>query len=477
MKWRQCAATLTKKAGNREWVTGNRTRKSEEQRRFQGFGFLYEPFQYPGPPIPYSLFPAFQIQGKKAEVFMQAVVFDVSIPKYALAKGLGRFSHEFFVGKLSGLSLRDIPRPTPPSPDWTRLKTVAAGVCGSDIGAIYLKSSPSLEPFNSFPCVLGHEILAKLEEKSADLEADTRVAVDTTLGCKVRQIETLCRGCQEGSSYACERVAEGCFAPGMTLGFHRNLPGGFCSELVAPRNQLFAVPESLPDHVAVLTEPLSIGVHGVLRAMPKDEDHVLVIGGGMIAFSAIWALRALGSRAKITQVALLPYQLEVGQSLGANDGFLGGSDEQFCEEVQKRTKARVYKPLIGPKVFAGGFDLVIDCIGSSESVRDTLRVTRGTGKVLLLGAAATLRGVDWSFVWSRELTVRGTVGYGKEEWRGRSMHTFELVLERLASGEAPDVSNLVTHRYSLSQYKEAIIANVERGKYRSVKTIFTFGPS
>jgi L-iditol 2-dehydrogenase len=407
---------------------------------------------------------------------MQAVVFDVSIPKYALAKGLGRLSHEFFVGKLSGLSLRDVPRPTPPNDNWTRLRTLAAGVCGSDIGAIYLKSSPSLEPFNSFPCVLGHEILARTEEKTDALEANTRVAVDTSLGCRVRKFEDQCRACQEHSSYACERTAEGCFAPGMTLGFHRQLPGGFCSELVAPKAQLYRVPDALPDHVAVLTEPLSIGVHGVLRAMPKDSDHVLVIGGGMIAFSAIWALRALGSKAKITQVALVPYQLEVGQSLGANEGFLCYSDEQLCEEVQKRTNARVYKPLIGPKVFAGGFDMVIDCIGSDQSVRDALRVTRGTGTVLLLGAAATLKGVDWSFVWSRELTVRGTVGYGLEQWKGRQLHTFELVLERLASGEAPDVSGLVTHKFSLPQYKEAIIANVERSKYKSVKTIFTYSP-
>lgn len=407
---------------------------------------------------------------------MQAVVFNVSVPRYALAKGLGRFSHEFYVGKLSGLSLEDVPRPNLPGPEWARLRTVAAGVCGSDIGAIYLKSSPALQPFNSFPCVLGHEILAKVEEapRGSSLQAGARVAVDTTLGCRVRGVGALCKGCQEGSPYACERVAEGCFAPGMTIGYHKDLPGGFCSELVAPGTQLFEVPESLPDHVAVLTEPLSIGMHGVLRAMPKDDEHVLVIGGGMIAFGAIWALRAAGSKAKITQVALLPYQLEVGQSLGADEGFLGGDDEHFCEEVKKRTGARVYTPMIGPKVFSGGFDLVIDCIGSSESVRDSLRVARGAGKVLLLGAAATLKGVDWTFVWSRELTVQGAVGYGRERFQGKEQHTFELVLERLASKEAPDVSHLVTHRYSLPEYKEAIIANVERGKYRSVKTIFTF---
>ena len=76
-----------------------------------------------------------------------------------------------------------------------------------------------------------------------------------------------------------------------------------------------------PDRVAVLTEPLAIGLHGILANPPKDSDSILIIGGGMIAFSAIWSIRAIGCRAKITQLALLPYQLEVGRSLGADEGF------------------------------------------------------------------------------------------------------------------------------------------------------------
>lgn len=407
---------------------------------------------------------------------MQAVVFDVSIPKYALAKGFGRFSDELYTGKLSCLSLRDMPRPTLPGPGWARLRTLSAGVCGSDISAIYLKSSPALEPFNSFPCVLGHEVLARVEQVPAGSAAKPgdRVAVDTTLACKIRGVTAPCRGCEAGAYYACERVTEGCFAPGMTIGFHRDLPGGFSPELVAPAAQLFPVPEQVPDHAAVLTEPLAIATHGVLQVMPREDARVLVIGGGMIAFGAIWALRALGSRAHITQLALMQYQLDAGKRLGADEGIIGGLDEKFVEAVTRITGARAYKPLIGQKVFAGGFDLVIDCIGSSDSVRDALRAARGTGKVLLLGGAGQLSGVDWTFVWTRELTIKGAVGYGREEWRGQQLHTFALVLDRMASGNAPSLEGLVTHEFSLSQYREAIIANVMRGKYQSIKTVFSF---
>jgi threonine dehydrogenase-like Zn-dependent dehydrogenase len=407
---------------------------------------------------------------------MQAVVFEVSLPKYALAKGLGRFSDEFYTGRLSCLSLRDLPRPALPGPEWARLRTLSAGVCGSDIAAIYLKSSPALEPFNSFPCVLGHEILARVEQTPAGSRAKPgdRVAVDTSLACKVRGVTAPCRGCEEGAFYACERVTEGCFAPGMTIGFHKDLPGGFSPELVAPAAQLFPVPESVSDAAAVLTEPLSIATHGLLQVFPKDTERVLVIGGGMIALGAIWALRALGSRAHITQLALLPYQLEAGRRLGADEGTTARSDEKFSEDVRRITGARVFTPLVGPRVFAGGFDLVVDCIGSSDSVRDALRAARGKGKVLLLGGAGVLSGVDWTFVWTRELTVKGAVGYGREQWHGREMHTFELVLERMASGNAPSLDGIVTHQFSLPQYREAVIANVDRGKYQSLKTVFAF---
>lgn len=409
---------------------------------------------------------------------MQAVVFELSLPRYALAKSLGRFSHEFYHGRASCLSMRDIPRPALPGPEWARLETLASGVCGSDIGAIYLKSSPSLEPFNSFPCVLGHEILARVEEipEGFALKPGDRVVVDTTLGCAVRGVKDPCRSCRAGAFMACERVTEGCLAPGMTIGYHKDLPGGWCPEIVAPARQLFQVPDNVPDRVAVLTEPLAIGLHGVLASMPRDDEHVLVIGGGMIAFAAIWALRALGSRARITQVALLPYQLEVGRALGADEGILGTRDDaKFASEISRLTGARSFRPLIGPRVFSGGFDLVIDCIGTSESVRDALRVAAGAGKVLLLGAAGLLKGVDWSFVWSRELTIKGSVGYGLELYRGEKKHTFEIVLELLSSGTAPDVAPLVTHIFPLTSYREAIIANIERGTYRSVKTIFSFG--
>lgn len=116
--------------------------------------------------------------------------------------------------------------------------------------------------------------------------------------------------------------------------------------------------------------------------------------------------------------------------------------------------------------------MTIDCIGSAGSVQDSLRYTRALGRVVLVGAAGILERVDWTTVWRNELTLLGSYVYGPESFRGERKHTFDLVLELLARREGPDPSVLVTHTFPLSRYREAIEANLARGRYHSVKTAF-----
>ncbi len=67
-------------------------------------------------------------------------------------------------GGLSGLRLGDVPEPPLPADDWVRLEVLKAGICGTDIGNLTFSASPAMEPFGSFPAVLGHEILARVME-------------------------------------------------------------------------------------------------------------------------------------------------------------------------------------------------------------------------------------------------------------------------------------------------------------------------
>jgi threonine dehydrogenase-like Zn-dependent dehydrogenase len=407
---------------------------------------------------------------------VKGLVFELSIPKYVLAKGIGGLYPKVHYGAGSCLSLRELPSPALPAPDWVRLRPLLAGLCGSDMGTLFFKMSPQMEPFNSFPAVLGHEVLAEVVElgpEATGVHVGQRVAVNPLLPCRLRGLKPPCKPCAAGHENGCEHTAEGCLAPGQMMGFQKQLPGGMGTEMVAHPSQLHPVPEAVSPQAAVLVEPLAVSLHAVLKAPPAEGDRVLVIGGGPVAFACLWALRALGHRCHVTLLAAEEYQLQLARQLGADEAFrLIRDDAAEAEEVARRTGAKVYRPIIGPPALMGGFELTFDCIGSATSVQDSLRYTRSLGRVVLVGAAGILERVDWTTVWRNELTLLGSYVYGPEHFRGERKHTFDVVLELLARREGPDPSVLVTHTFPLARYQEAIEANLARGRSQSVKTVF-----
>lgn len=406
---------------------------------------------------------------------MRGVVFDLSLPRYALAKGLGRWAPSLYHGPASCLRLDEVAEPKRPGPGWVKLASMYSGLCGSDLALIYFKSTPVLQPFSSMPCVLGHEILARVTEASGSFREGDRVVVDPLLPCSLRGMSTACAACARGEYNLCESFARGHLAPGMLVGFHRDLPGGWGDRLVAHESQLFRVPESVPDKRAALTEPLAVGVHAVLKAPPRPEHRVLVVGGGMIAFSVLSALRLLELHAQtIAQLTLYDYQAELGRALGATATILLQKDVQTTtHEICQLTGATSYQPLLGDRSVVGGFDRVYDCVGTRESLTSCLRYARAGAKVVLVGAAAEVDRLDWTYVWSKELTLVGTFCYSREASDTARRRTFEIVLDRLGDATlAGPIDRLVTHEFPLEQYREAVIANVERDRHRSVKTLF-----
>ena len=100
-------------------------------------------------------------------------------------------------------------------------------------------------------------------------------------------------------------------------------------------------------------------------------------------------------------------------------------------------------------------------------------MTAGRGKVTLVGGAGEIKKLDWTFVWTNELSVLGTHAYVKEEsWQGKTASTHELLLDLIEQRPDYPLETLVTHEYDLDQYREAIVANLDRRKYESIKTLF-----
>ncbi len=412
---------------------------------------------------------------------MKAVEFNVTIPGYLLARSLGRLSDAFVYGRLSRLGLVERAPPALPGDDWVRIEVLLCGICGSDLGNVAYRSSPAMEPFGSFPAVLGHEILGHVVEAGSGVthvKVGDRVVVDPMLHCEARgwAVDYWCRSCVGGTHATCELAGErgpegdqwdGGLSPGSTIGYHRDLPGGWGEEMVAHRRQVFAVPEGVSDRVAVLAEPLSIGVHGVLRSGAlRARGPVLVIGSGAIAFGAIWALRTLGHAGRVVAQVKRPHEVALAVGLGADETVAPGAE---AREALIATGARAYMPVVGEEVYAGGgFEVVFDCVGSQGSMSQALRYASPRGRVVVLGCAGQMSKLDLTFVWARELRIQGHVGYGAEEWEGRRLHTFAITLERMAA-DPRALGDLVTHVFPLKQYRDALRAADDHRRSGAVK--------
>ncbi|MBE0594919.1 MAG: alcohol dehydrogenase catalytic domain-containing protein, partial [Gemmatimonadales bacterium] len=375
--------------------------------------------------------------------------------------------------------------PPLPGPRWVELEVIAGGICGTDIGNLSFSASPILEPFGSFPAVLGHEILARVASVGAAVHAfvpGQRVLVDPLVSCQVRGYphDDWCPSCRAGRPAACHRAGDHgpmlidgrSLAPGLTLGYHRDLPGGWGERLLAHDSQLVAVDDRLSDAAAVLIEPLSVAVHAVLRCAPPMGAEALVIGSGPIALATVWALRALGHDGAVVVQAKRPRERALALALGASDV----TAPEDATTLLLRTGARAYQPMVGPAVYAGGgFPVIYDCVGSRASLNQALRYAAARGTIVLLGCAATMRALDLTLLWARELDVRGVVGYGREAWSGEALHTFVLTQRLLETTGAP-VADMVTHTYPLDRYRTALSAARNRRVSGAIKVVLTPPP-
>ena len=88
----------------------------------------------------------------------------------------------------------------------------------------------------------------------------------------------------------------------------------------------------------------------------------------------------------------------------------------------------------------------------------------------MLGCAAKISKLYLTFIWARELEVKGFVCYGEEEWRGRRAHTFEITHDLLLETGAP-VDAMVRDVFPLSQYRNALSAARNRRRTGSIKVL------
>jgi threonine dehydrogenase-like Zn-dependent dehydrogenase len=208
-------------------------------------------------------------------------------------------------------------------------------------------------------------------------------------------------------------------------------------------------------------------VHATLNT-PAFDGPVLVIGSGPIALGTVWALRATGYAGELLAQTKRPHEARLAERFGASGVVTPGD---AAREALIETGAQAYMPIVGGEVYAGGgFPLIFDCVGSAQSLEQTFRYAASRGRIVVLGNAARMRKLDLTFLWYRELEVRGYVCYGRERFRGADRHTFQVTHDLMLETGTP-LQEMVTHVFPLEQYRDALATAFNRRRTGSVKVL------
>jgi threonine dehydrogenase-like Zn-dependent dehydrogenase len=395
---------------------------------------------------------------------MLALEYYRSIPRYLLSKFLSSLFPRRFFSWAAPLRLKKVSF-TKSRPDWVVLRPRLCGICGSDLNLLRGAESYLLEPYASFPCILGHEVVAEVVEAPTDsgFAPGERVAVEPILACRARG-GAPCRFCARGDYNLCEHFTQGELPPGVILGFTHRAGGGLAELMAAPPENLFRLPEHLNDETAVLVDSLASALQPVLDNFPPDAATVVIYGAGIIGQHLVRGLRALGCGARLVMVARYPFQERLAVEGGADLVLLKPSRRQLGEALG----CRFLHTTLGGGNLEGGADYFFDCVGSKNSLQSGLLALRARGTLVLVGTAGTVGPVDISSLWFRELRLTGSAMYAYGSIRGERRRTYQVAVDLLAGGNFP-AAGLLTHTFSLRQYRQVFQTALDKRRHKCVK--------
>jgi threonine dehydrogenase-like Zn-dependent dehydrogenase len=395
---------------------------------------------------------------------MKALVFRHNFAREAVAKVRSALGHRAYVAPPAPTRLEDVPEPVPPAPDWVLCDTAVAGICGSDTKQIFLNGrlDNPLTALLSFPHVLGHEAVARRADTGA------RIVLNPWLSCIPRGIDPPCPACAEGRYPSCRNFDRGAVSPALHLGNCAAAPGAHAERFSAHTGQLFRVPDGVSDDAAVLADPASVSLRTILLHPPDPSAPALVYGCGTLAAAAVGLLRHLYPDVEVWVVSRPGARAELAARMGAH-AVLPSDPDQLVAEVARRVGVRPLVPWSKHAWLQDGPGVVYDTVGSPETVETSMRLLTSGGTLVISGVEPPKR-FEWTPLYFKELHVVGSNAFGVEEVNGVRKHAFEHYFDFVADGL--DLTPMITHRFPLRDWKQAVLTIARRRRTGAVKVLF-----
>ena len=215
------------------------------------------------------------------------------------------------------MAVQERPRPEPAAGE-VRVRVRYAGICGSDLHIFH-----GHNPFVSYPRIIGHEFVGRIEALGAGVEParlGERVAVDPVVSCGH------CHACSTGRRNVCRNL--------QVIGVHRD--GGFSEYVCVPAANAYVVPDSVPEASASIIEPFALAANVTGRTGVLPSDVALVYGAGPVGLNLMQVLkRVYGIRAFVTD--RVDERLQLALACGAApDEIINAAREPLLQALAAR---------------------------------------------------------------------------------------------------------------------------------------------
>ncbi len=334
----------------------------------------------------------------------------------------------------NSIKIEDIPVKEPESGE-ALIRIKAAGLCGTDYelytgDMIYLKLGMS-----KLPIVPGHEWAGVIEKLGPDTQGyavGDKVTGRCTVNCGH------CSFCAQGNLSMCVNRTE----TGVM-----NRDGGFEQFITFPVSHLHKF-KNIPFNEAALIEPTAIAMYAVKQAGVGPFDNVMVCGPGPVGLQSAQIAKKVFGAKRVILTGTRAERLNRAESFGL-DGCINIREEDLKQRVTELTEGEM-------------IDVVIEESGGAGVFADIQRVIKPLGRVVLNGFFGGKRAdIDWDFITTNEIAIRGTLG---------SANVWDDVIYMLET-EKIEVKSLISHVMKLEEFEKGLDMMVSR-KDNACKIIF-----
>lgn len=258
------------------------------------------------------------------------------------------------------------------------------GICGSDIH-YWVAGEP-------LGLVMGHEFSGVVKDPGS--RSDLKIG-DRVTGLPISPCGN-CDACLSGNPQYCASTWQ------QAVGLSLSNPGALTKQTKVRPDMIMKLPDTVNDCEGAMVEPTAVGLHAIHLADIKVGEKVLVIGGGIIGLVSAMFAKMEGA----SYVALSETNRKRGEKavrLGVADEWFDAKDTKMVETLLQKTN--------------GGFDVVIECCGTSPAVGTALMTVKPGKTVVLVGVSLGTVTIPTIVGVMKELKILGAIGYTKEEFQ------------------------------------------------------------